>query len=153
MIEIKNAVRYTQKSGSRNEFYVTSTFLCLHLYPVYKNKRKNRWQDAESNFWKLRQTGGQKIFHKTREKVLSIPWWCVLPWCSGWVSTMLLFIWVYWILILSVQHGWDFQSHMSLHSAATGSWFPELQKDLRFASLWNQTAVWWERSSAFPAVW
>ena len=73
MIEIKNAVRYTQKSGSRNEFYVTSIFLCLHLYPVYKNKRKNRWQDAESNFWKLRQTGGQKICHKTREKVLSIP--------------------------------------------------------------------------------
>ena len=61
------------EDGSRNEFYVTSTFLCLHLYPVYKNKRKNRWQDAESNFWKLRQTGGQKICHKTREKVLSIP--------------------------------------------------------------------------------
>ena len=66
MIEIKNEVRYTQKSGSRNEFYVTSTFLCLHLYPVYKNKRKNRWQDAESNFWKLRQTGGQKIWQKQK---------------------------------------------------------------------------------------
>ena len=48
MIEIKNAVRYTQKSGSRNEFYVTSTFLCLHLYPVYKNKRK-----IDDRMWKV----------------------------------------------------------------------------------------------------
>lgn len=41
-------MRYTQKSGSRNEFYVTSTFLCLHLYPVYKNKRK-----IDDRMWKV----------------------------------------------------------------------------------------------------
>ena len=40
MIEIKNAVRYTQKSGSRNEFYETSIFyayVCI-LYTKMKEK-------------------------------------------------------------------------------------------------------------------
>ena len=40
MIEIKNAVRYTQKSGSRNEFYETSIFyayVCI-LYKKMKEK-------------------------------------------------------------------------------------------------------------------
>lgn len=44
MIEIKNAVRYTQKSGSRNEFYVTSTFcvcICI-LYTKIKEKIDDR---------------------------------------------------------------------------------------------------------------
>ena len=43
---------------------------------------------------------------------------------------------------------------MSLHSAATGSWFPELQKDLRFASSVSYTHLDQDRNRKLPnAVW